>query len=665
MYRFAFKTVLRLIKTAFLFCLCLLPLHGVQAEKAISSVTTVLLSEEGALYPQTERTSGDERILDYDVTLVLDHSGKLDVTEKIRFLVKGEQIKLGIFRSLPTRYSLYGSTIATPVDVHSVTLDGKPENFWLEAQEGKTELLIGPEQDTGDNHVPYGEHTYVIHWSSENHIRSFNDYDELYFNATGNDWQFAIDNVSVAVVLPEEARIAQFAAYQGKFDSTQKALAEQQGNTVVFQTDGSLLPREGLTVAVGFAKGLVPEGVKPGPYHQLMNKILEATYPYLTVTRVTMLLILFSMLLYYLLIWLWRGRDEALGPITPLFELRGKISPAQAALVWKGKRYRSKDIFSAMLVSLASQGALRFQQEDATDRTKITALTLMEKHPATLLPDEAQLLSALFKTKTSQNLTCYNAQFNGVFNKYKQKLKTTLQELITRNGKFVFFGVILQIILLLAVPDAGQIGLMILALVIPLLTGLFSSFIAYGLLRAGNTGMAILVAILFLPASFSSLMLSVSTLPYMIFSLALLALHISFYYLLDKRAAQATAMLRQVKGLYRFMKLTDGHRYQVMTPTLFEKNLPYAMIFGLEKKWLKLMNDMYPGYIPSWQEGTISRRFISNIGNSVSRSTRAPYSSGESGSSSSRSRSSSFSSSGSGGRGSSGGGSGGGGGGGR
>ena len=136
---------------------------------------------------------------------------------------------------------------------------------------------------------------------------------------------------------------------------------------------------------------------------------------------------------------------------------------------------------------------------------------------------------------------------------------------------------------------------------------------------------------------------------------------------------------RAVYEFRHFLAYTKAHEYELLTADLFDEYLPYAIVLGVEKKWVALYRKLYPevvlqsqsidilddinsvgALLPSYSED--SDHALSMTGSSTSGSGSSGFLGGISGSFGS---SSGGSSSGSGGGGSSGGGSGGGGGGGR
>ena len=56
---------------------------------------------------------------------------------------------------------------------------------------------------------------------------------------------------------------------------------------------------------------------------------------------------------------------------------------------------------------------------------------------------------------------------------------------------------------------------------------------------------------------------------------------------------------RDIEGFKWYLKIAERYRMQNLTPELFEKYLPYAMIFGVEKKWAKHFDSIVSSN-PAW-----------------------------------------------------------------
>ena len=64
---------------------------------------------------------------------------------------------------------------------------GAPHPYFTERNGQNLRINFGD-----DNYISYGEHTYRLVYSMDRAVRFFDDYDELYWNVTGNEWNFPI-----------------------------------------------------------------------------------------------------------------------------------------------------------------------------------------------------------------------------------------------------------------------------------------------------------------------------------------------------------------------------------------------------------------------------------------------------------------------------------------
>jgi len=70
-------------------------------------------------------------------------------------------------------------------------------------------------------------------------------------------------------------------------------------------------------------------------------------------------------------------------------------------------------------------------------------------------------------------------------------------------------------------------------------------------------------------------------------------------------ANQGARVLERLLGFEEFLERVESDRFEhmVKTPEMFEKFLPYAMAFGVEKKWAAAIEDLYTEP-PDWYAGT-------------------------------------------------------------
>src|SRR5262249_29699195 len=140
-------------------------------------------------------------------------NGDLTVTETIAVQVEGQQIRLGIDRDFPTTYHRRrdGSRVIVGFQVLSVTRDGNAEDYSLANLNNGVRVRIG----SANRFLNTGRHEYVIKYVTTRQIGFFPGFDELYWNATGNGWIFAIDRAEARITLPEAVPFRQSEFYTG------------------------------------------------------------------------------------------------------------------------------------------------------------------------------------------------------------------------------------------------------------------------------------------------------------------------------------------------------------------------------------------------------------------------------------------------------------------
>ncbi len=112
-----------------------------------------------------------------------------------------------------------------------------------------------------------------------------------------------------------------------------------------------------------------------------------------------------------------------------------------------------------------------------------------------------------------------------------------------------------------------------------------------------------------------------------------------FSFFMPAKTALGTDIYEKCKGFRMFLHTAERYRMQKLTPEKFERFLPYAMVFGVEKQWAKNFKDIYKT-APDWYEGRDWRTFntiyfvnsLSRMNTSVGRvMASSPRSTGSSG----------------------------------
>ena len=300
----------------------------------------------------TAQVHADERILDFHSDIRVNPDSSLDVTETIRVLADGTRIKHGITRMFPTDYpDAYGNAVHVGFEMISAERQHYREIWRSEPFENGVRIYLGDP----DTIVAAGAQEYTLHYRTTRQLGFFPDHDELYWNVTGNGWNFVIDHASADVTLPSAIPSAQitltaYTGVQGAKGRNFKAAADKASHAL-FETTAPLSVREGLSIVVGFPKGFV---TPPDGEQQL--RWLLADNAHIVVGCLGLL----AVLVYFLIVW-WRvGRDPRAGPIVPQYEAPDGLTPGSLRFV-ELESYDDR-CFAADLVDLGVRGALQIRQ---------------------------------------------------------------------------------------------------------------------------------------------------------------------------------------------------------------------------------------------------------------------------------------------------------------
>ena len=296
--------------------------------------------------------AGDERILHFKSHISVHADSTLTITETIRVRSAAKKIKRGIYRDLPTVYKdRFANTVRAGFRVKKISRDGRTEPYFTEKTSKGIRIYIGHK----DVILKPGVYTYALTYTTTRQIGYFQDFDEIYWNATGDDWAFPIDRAQAVVLLPQGAAVVQKAAYTGPKGTAGKdfTTSRNQAGSTVFTTTRKLKPGEGLTIAVAWPKGYVAEPSVAVKRARVVHDNISIVYG---------LVGLLVLIAYYLFAWNRVGRDPEGGTIVPLFAPPDGISPASAHYILN-MRFDDK-LFASAVVNMAVKGFLKIEDQD-------------------------------------------------------------------------------------------------------------------------------------------------------------------------------------------------------------------------------------------------------------------------------------------------------------
>jgi len=400
---------------------------------------------EGAIAVGEEQTgfvSGPEKILSFHVDIDVDKNSGLSITEKIKVHSLGENIKRGIFRSLPLVRNLNDRTQKVKYNIVSVKKDGVDEDFHEEIEDGYLKVYVGNK----DVILSPGDYNYEIKYTTEKQIGFFEKYDELYWNVNGNEWNFPVDSISATVNLPQGAGIIQNSCYKGGYGSTsQDCMAKVLSEHSIEWSAKDLGSGEGLTIAVGFKKGIMV----PPPPPTFLEKfgILIAG-----------IIIFLGLLLYYYSTWKKYGVDPEKPTIYPQFNSPDDLSPASLGYI-HNESFKNKYL-TAALVNLAIKGYVQIVEDEDPGifglfKTKKFTVKKLKNPDQNLPKEEINLMNNLFSNISD------SMKFDGKYDsKIEQAVRSFQSTLKFQHDKMLNEGnnskkLILPILVILGVYFLG------------------------------------------------------------------------------------------------------------------------------------------------------------------------------------------------------------------
>lgn len=551
-----------------------------------------------------------ERIVLFHGAVEVQPDASLVVTEDLRVQVEGREIKRGILRDFPTTYrDRFGGTINVGFEVLEVRRNGRPEPYRVENLSNGKRVRIGD----ADVFLPHGLQDYRIVYRTTRQLGFFADFDELYWNVTGNGWTFPIDAAEAEITLPPGATVTQSSAYTGSQGAQGRAFTVEQprDGRILFRTTEGLAPGDGLTIAVAWPKGFVTP-----PTSSQHAAWLFADNRLVALAVIGLLLILG----YYLVMW-WRvGRDPEAGTIIPLFAAPDGLSPAAIGFV---SRMGFRDqAFAAAIVDMAVKGHLHIEEDDGF------TLQQVDDKADGLSPGEAALSQALFERRQSVELKQKNHQVVGAARK---ALRTALRDeydgtMFIGNRLWFVVGAGLSLLVLGACLLFGQPSNEIAFLSVWLsiwsigcLTLLWRALSRWqvALTTGRGLGAAFVITVFCVPflgaqGFVMSTLGSAGAYPFFAVAAIIGAVNLLFFYLLKAPTKAGRALLDKIEGFKRYLTVAEQDRLEVLhpperTPALFERFLPYAIALGVEHQWSAqfagVLDNAATAYQPAWYSG--------------------------------------------------------------
>jgi uncharacterized membrane protein YgcG len=553
-----------------------------------------------ALLASPALASADERILSFHSRIDVAADGGMDVTETIRVRAEGQNIRHGIYRDFPTDYrDRGGNAVRVAFEPRALTRDDAVEPFHTERQSNGVRVYFGAKETA----LEPGVYTYSFDYHTNRQLGFFADHDELYWNVTGNGWDFPIDSAGATVSLPgsispAHLRLDAYTGPQGAKGRAWTANADGASHAV-FATTQPLAPHEGLTIALGFPKGVV---AAPSD-RQRLEWFLGDNAGVLALVAGLLLV-----LTYYVVQWSRVGRDPRAGTIIPLYEPPAAHTPG--ALRYVERMGWDDRCVAADIVDAAVRGAIRISDDSGDYRIERATRPDLPPVEARLVDDLLGDNDAFTFKQSSHSRISYALEA------HKKALKATyLASHFRRNTGLVVIGVLITLAAViggaLLVGDAGRTAgsLFIMVWLGGWSVGVFAlcASVARAWRAASRGPLGKRAA-----ATFGAVFLSLFALPFVageIFGIgvlfmlagvafaiaivALVATNLLFAYLMKAPTTSGRRLLDQIDGLRLYLGVAErdelaAQKAPPLTPDRFHRMLPYALALGVEENWTNL-----------------------------------------------------------------------------
>ena len=556
-------------------------------------------------------------INNYDIIIKVKENNVLDITENIN--VNFNESRHGIYRTIPlfnTITRLDGTTSKNKVQITNIKVN---EPYTKSIQNGKLNLQIGDPDRTIT-----GPKTYSIHYDYNLGKDPSKDYDELYFNLIGNEWDTNINKVNFTINLPKEFDSDNLGFSTGKFGSTSSndVYYQVNGNTISGYTLKTLEPGEGLTIRLELEEGYFKNAKLQVDWKESLIYIFP---------------ILFPILCYNL--WKKYGKDDKVVK-TIEFNPPDGMNSLDVGFYYKGIA-TNKDVIS-LLLYFANKGYLKISKTQVPKlfgtRESFTITKLKEYDGNDWC--EKTFLEGLFR-KRRKNQSPYLIGIQTIpSNKVteedlKDNFYITIRHILNdkkskenqdkifdsksvRKKGSIMAAIVITFLMIIIPPFLTTydfIGtffpLFIAALAISIYTYYTAKALEEKIKKLPSILLMTLVIIIVLCISFfafPNVLLafdSITLTGYLIGLICIIIMTI-FYRIIPKRTPYGIEILGKIKGFKEFIETAEKDKLETLVqdnPTYYYDILPYAYVLGVSNTWMKKFESM-SYQPPNWYEGS-------------------------------------------------------------
>jgi len=424
------------------------------------------------------------------------------------------------------------------VPVEVISVEGAP--YEIEKSKTTVRIKIGDPDKTVT-----GMQSYVIKYVVSGALRYFDDHDEVYWNVTGHEWQVPLRRVVAKVYLPDgvETESIKMTCYTGPVGSTENDCLYHRANS-----GASFAADKPLTIVVGWE----PTGLVAKLLPQTPNFWLEFMQEvgWQVALAVGLPLIVF---IYMYRKWRNHGRDpRGRSTLVVQYDPPDKLTPAELGVLMD-ESVDIKDI-TATIVDLAVRGYLKIVElpKKFLTNQNFKFVQLKEyRDDIRLKAHEKMVMETIFTGRDAVELRTLIKEH--AFNNDRPKINKALYELSVTSGFFA--------------KNPNTVRQKYLGVgVVVLVVGFILGFLGIPLILSG-------------------------------------ILIIGFGRAMPCKTRDGVRAYEHAKGFREYLDKAEKYRIQWQEKErIFEKFLPYAMVYGVAEKWTEAFKNINVPP-PNWYEG--------------------------------------------------------------
>lgn len=580
---------------------------------------------------QDSRYNSYEYVIDsYDIDIKVNENNTFDITETI--VAYFNQPKHGIYRNIPLKNTIKRLDGTTSTNRAKITNVKVSEEASASKSMGEYSLQIGSEDKTITK-----EHAYKISYNYDIGKDPVKDYDELYYNIIGDEWDTVIGNVTFKITMPKEFDFSKLGFSSGLKGSTNNENITYNVSDKVIEGsyDAILSPGEALTVRAELEEG----------YFDRAGHILKLG-DYL-IYLVPILFLAIAILLWYKL-----GRDEEVVETVEFYPPDG-LNSLDVGFLYKG--YADNTDVTSLLIYLANKKYIKIvetEKKSLFSNKKDFRIIKLKDYDGND-ENEKLFLRGLFKKKSSTKLS-YSLSKNknklledndtseelnevttsDLYDSFYITMSTIIYNISNKRDKifdikaskkspYINLMIFLTYLIITVPPilSYGNTDELIVALLFPSFGFTFLFFALVGgevNMPLINKKLSLVITKVFdimfglfalVPGIFFLLPALLQEKLYLIGYLiglgCVLGLVICNKYL-PKRTPYGNKILGRIRGFKRFLETAEKDRLEAMVmqdPSYFYNILPYTYVLGVSDKWIKKF-EAISIQAPNWYDGS-------------------------------------------------------------